>query len=106
MLDSPYRVALIASSSWSHAFLVDKHSWVYPDMDADRVHVDELRNGHFDRWRDLTVPQIEESGLQEFLNWVCLAGAMTELGYKADVLDWIESHVFNSNKAFAVFRPR
>ncbi|HEX3244220.1 MAG TPA: extradiol ring-cleavage dioxygenase [Chloroflexota bacterium] len=103
MRDSPYRVALIASSSWSHAFLVDKHSWVYPDMDADRAHVDELRSGRFDRWRDLTVAQIEESGLQEFLNWVCLAGAMTELGYKADVLDWIESHVFNSNKAFAVF---
>lgn len=105
MRASPYRVALIASSSWSHAFLVDKHYWVHPDMDADRARVEELRTGRFDRWRDLTVAQIEESGQQEFLNWVCLAGAMTELDYRAEVLDWIETHVFNSNKAFAVFRP-
>ncbi|MFN0072679.1 MAG: extradiol ring-cleavage dioxygenase [Chloroflexota bacterium] len=104
MRESPYRVALIASSSWSHAFLVDKHHWIYPDMDADRARMAELRSGHFDRWRDLTVAQIEESGQQEFLNWVCLAGAMTELGYKGDVLDWVETHVFNSNKAFALFR--
>jgi hypothetical protein len=105
MRDSPYRVALIASSSWSHAFLVDKHSWIHPDMDADRARVDELRTGRFDHWRDLTVADIEESGQQEFLNWVCLAGAMSELNYKADVLDWIETYVFNSNKAFAVFNP-
>jgi hypothetical protein len=105
MRDSPYRVALIASSSWSHAFLVDKHSWVHPDMEADRARVEELRTGQFNRWRDLSVAQIEESGQQEFLNWVCLAGAMTEVDYKAEILDWIETHVFNSNKAFAVFRP-
>jgi hypothetical protein len=34
--ESPWRVALIASSSWSHAFLTDKHHQLYPDIEADR----------------------------------------------------------------------
>ncbi len=29
---SPWRVAMIASSSWSHAFLTEKTWWVHPDM--------------------------------------------------------------------------
>ena len=32
--DSPWRVALIASSSWSHAFLTEKHWWLYPDIES------------------------------------------------------------------------
>jgi hypothetical protein len=30
-----------------------------------------------------------------------LAGAMAELGLKATVIDFIETHVLNSNKCFA-----
>src|SRR5690349_7568211 len=33
---SPWRVALIASASWSHAFLTRKHHYLYPDLEADR----------------------------------------------------------------------
>ena len=28
--DSPYRVALVASSSWSHAFLTAKNNYLWP----------------------------------------------------------------------------
>jgi hypothetical protein len=105
MRDSPWRVAILASSSWSHAFLVDQHHWLYPDHESDRARLDDLRTGKFDQWRNLTLAQIESAGQQEFLNWVCLAGAMTELGYKAEILDWVETYVFNSNKAFALFHP-
>ena len=34
--DSPWRVALVASSSWSHAFLTRKHYYLYPDHAADQ----------------------------------------------------------------------
>ncbi len=37
------------------------------------------------------------------LNWVCLAGAMAELGYKAEIVDYVETYVFNSSKCFALF---
>ena len=36
MRESPWRTALIASSSWSHAFLTDKNHQLYPDIEADR----------------------------------------------------------------------
>jgi hypothetical protein len=101
---SPWRVALIGSSSWSHAFLTDKTHGIYPDVEADRARLEELRAGRYARWRDLTTAHIEDAGQQEFLNWVCLAGAMHELGRKAEVVDYVESYVFNSDKCFAVFR--
>ncbi len=103
--DSPWRVALVASSSWSHAFLTEKTDYMLPDMDADRQRFAELKDGTFDAWRGLTTVDIEGSGQHEFLNWIVLAGAMHQLGKKARILDWIETYVFNSNKCFAVFAP-
>ena len=84
MAKSPWRVALVASSSWSHAFLTPKHHLLYPDVDADRALYDTCgsattRPGGGRRWR-----AIEESGQQEMLNWMCLAGAMAELGRRPD----------------------
>jgi len=95
---------LIGSSSWSHAFLTDKHAWLYPDVDADQARLAELEANQFHRWRDLTLDEIEDAGHQEFLNWICLAGAMTEIGARSQLVDYVESYTFNSNKAFALFK--
>src|SRR6266550_553081 len=104
LADSPWRVALVASSSWSHAFLTKKHHWLYPDVASDRARFDELASGNFARWRKLTTEQIEDAGQQEFLNWVCLAGAMDALGRKPQIVDYVESYLFNSDKCFALFQ--
>jgi hypothetical protein len=48
---------------------------------------------------------MDDSGQHEVLNWICLAGAMTELGQRAEVVDFVETYVFNSAKCFAVFAP-
>jgi hypothetical protein len=101
--DSPYRVALIASSSWSHAFLHDKGWHMFPDMEADRALYANLRDGEYAKWRSTPLSAIEDSGQQEMLNWFCLVGAMSELGRKPTWTQWIESYLFNSNKCFAVF---
>lgn len=101
--ESPWRVVLVASSSWSHAFLCEKHSWLWPDVKADRSLFAALRDGHYERFRDLTLAQIEESGQQELLNWVCLAGALHELDYRAESINYYESYIFNSNKCMASF---
>jgi hypothetical protein len=105
LADSPWRVALVASSSWSHGFLTAKNHWLYPDVASDRARLDELASGNFGRWRNLETEQIEDAGQQEFLNWVCLAGAMTALGRRAEIVDYVESWLFNSDKCFALFRP-
>ena len=103
--NSPWRVALIGSASWSHASLTAKHGKLYPDMAADRKRYEELKSGRFSAWGDITQEEMDDSGQHEVLNWICLAGAMTELGQRAEVVDFVETYVFNSAKCFAVFAP-
>jgi hypothetical protein len=101
---SPWRVVIMASSSWSHAFLTEKNHWIYPDLESDRAMLAQLRAGDYAAWRDTPLAQMEAAGQQEVLNWTCLAGAMAELNYKADILDWVETWVFNAPKCMAVFK--
>ena len=102
--DSPYRVALIASSSWSHAFLTEKNWWLHPDIESDRARFEEMKDGDYQAWARISTAQIEDAGQQELLNWACLVGAVDELGYKADIVDWYETYIFNSTKCLAVFK--
>jgi hypothetical protein len=101
--ESPWRVVLMASSSWSHAFLTEKNGWMWPDREADWARFEDLRDGRYARFRDLTIAEIEDAGQQELLNWICLAGALTELHFKPEFIDYAESYIFNSNKCMAVF---
>lgn len=101
LVKSPWRVAMIASSSWSHAFLTARNDWIHPDHESDRQRFEELRDHRLENWRALERNQLEDAGQQEMLNWIVLAGAMCELGLKAQVIDYIETHVLNSNKCFA-----
>jgi hypothetical protein len=101
--ESPWRAAIIGSSSWSHAFLTKKHHGLYPDVDADRQRLDDLKAGRHATWRDLISTDLVDAGQHEFLNWICLAGAMADR--KAEVLAYGETWILNSDKACAVFRP-
>ena len=102
---SPWRVAVVASSSWSHAFLTSRNHWLWPDIESDRARFEELRAADYSAWRKVTTPEIEAAGQQEMLNWMCLAGAMEELGRKPEVIDYIETYVHNSDKCLALFKP-
>ena len=102
--ESPWRVVLMASSSWSHAFLTEKNHLLYPDLESDLVMLEQLRAGEYTEWRDVPLEKMEAAGQQEVLNWVCLAGAMAELGYKANIVDWVETWMFNAPKCLAIFK--
>ena len=104
-LESPWRVALIASSSWSHSFLTAKHSFMYPDVESDKRYFQALRDGDWDTWRKTNLPEAEDRGHHELLNWFALAGAMAEIGRKPDDAVFLESWITNSDKVFALFRP-
>ena len=97
------RVALIASSSWSHAFLNDKAWHIRPDTDADRRLYESMAAGDYDRWRAVATREIVSAGQHEMLNWFCLLGAMSELGCRLRWSEFVQTEVFNSNKAFAIF---
>ena len=100
---APWKVALIASSSWSHSFLTAKHGRMYPDIESDRRYFEALRDGDWATWRDTTLEQAEDRGHHELLNWFCLAG-MAELKRKPEAV-FLESWISNSDKVFAVFPP-
>lgn len=102
LAESPWRITLVASSSWSHAFLTDKTWRLNPDTPSDRALYDALAVADFDRWEQTTTADIEDAGQQEVLNWFCLMGAVRELGLGAPTWsNFVETHCFNSNKVFA-----
>lgn len=102
---SPWRVALVASSSWSHAFLIDKNWRMQPDVAADRALYQAMVKGDHETWLNYPLAQIEASAQQEVLNWCALFGAMTALGQPCTWADFVETYVFNSSKVFAIFAP-
>ncbi|AXV06634.1 2,3-dihydroxy-p-cumate dioxygenase [Euzebya pacifica] len=103
ILASDRRVAVVASSSWSHAFLVDKTYRRFPDTAADQELYEAMVAGDWDRWRQTTVDDVEDSGQQELLNWFALAGAMERAGATLDWSAFEETHIFNSSKVVAAF---
>lgn len=100
---SPYRIAVVASSSWSHAFLCEKSRHLWPDIAADRKLYEALVAGDWQTWRQTPLAEIEASGQHELLNWFCLFGAMTELGQVVRWSEFVETYVFNSDKVAAIF---
>lgn len=105
LAESPWRVALVATASFSHAFLTEKHHFFYPDMEADRRRYAELSVGDYLAWRGLTTPVLEDSGQHELVNWYPMVGAMHELGQKPSYSELLESYLMNSNKCVAVIPP-
>ncbi|MGQ4808099.1 2,3-dihydroxyphenylpropionate/2,3-dihydroxicinnamic acid 1,2-dioxygenase [Candidatus Entotheonellaceae bacterium PAL068K] len=103
--ESPYRTVVYASGGWSHGFLTEKNHCLWPDIDADRLRLEQLEAGTEAAWKDLSVAEIEDAGQQELLTWVCLAGAMHEVGQKAAIIDYLETHIFNSGKCLAIYKP-
>jgi hypothetical protein len=98
------RVALVASSSWSHAFLNDKDWHLRPDTVADRRLYEAMLAEDYDTWTATTTSEVVAAGQHEMLNWFCLLGAMNELGMKLEWSEFLDTEVLNSNKVFAIFR--
>jgi Catalytic LigB subunit of aromatic ring-opening dioxygenase len=106
MAASPWRTALVASSSWSHSFLTEKHYQLWPDVEADKRFYRALTEGDYETWRQTTTDAIEDSGHHELLNWFCLVGAMEALGRrKPDSSVFLETYAFVSCAVFAYYRP-
>ena len=83
---------------------MEKHHWLWPDVESDRARFEELKVGDYQAWSRISTDQVEDAGQQEMLNWMCLAGAMDTLDYQPEILDYVETYVFNSNKCLAIFK--
>ncbi len=102
--DLPLRIALVASSGWSHGFLIPEHDYLYPDVAADRELYDALLRRDYAFWRNYPAERIERSGQQEGLNWMPLVGALDALGRGPGETSFLETWIFNSSKVFLVSR--
>ena len=98
-------MALVASSSWSHAFLIDETYRMQPDVEYDKAMYRAMVDADWDTWRNQPLSRLEAAGDQEMLNWMALAGAMNELGRTCTWSDFVETYLFNSSKVSAVFEP-
>jgi len=105
LAESPWRAVIMASSSWSHAFLTDSTWRLRPDTEHDMVFYDALADGRWDVFRDASLADLEVAGQQELLNWCALAGALAETDASLDYLTLVESNIFNSNKCFLLAHP-
>jgi len=104
--ESPWRSVILASSGWSHAFLTAKNYFLYPDTPADKTMYEALRAGDYDAWQNYPAASIEDSGQQEMLNWMCLAGALSQLKRKPRETDFIDTWIMNSSKCFLIAPPQ
>ncbi len=102
--ESPWRAVLIAGSAWSHAAYIARTHYLWPDIAFDRARLAELRAADYGAWRSLSREALVESGNNEFLSWICLSGALQELQLQPVYVDAIETWIFNSTKAMAVFK--
>jgi hypothetical protein len=102
---SPYRAALIASSSWSHAFLSPKNGYLWPDHEGDRLLFDAVSRADYGTWRKRSLAEMEYAGQHEMLNWMALIGAMEALDRRPVIQDYMETYILASDKCFLSFPP-
>jgi aromatic ring-opening dioxygenase catalytic subunit (LigB family) len=101
-LDSrPERVAIVASSSWSHGFLTHKFNCCQVDEEFDRRTLGWLKEGKGSKVAELTPEEIQQSGDHEFLNWVITLGVVGDK--PAEIVDVLDAQSQVSFKVFAIW---
>ena len=95
------RVAVIASSSWSHSFLTHKFNCSRFDDEFDRKNLELLEKGQGSKIAELTPEQIQQSGDHEFLNWLVPLGVLGDR--PARIIDTLDEQSQISFKVFAIW---
>lgn len=95
------RVAVVASSSWSHSFLTHRRRCSAFDADFDRRNLTLLREGHGSRPAALTPAELYLSGDHEFLNWIIALGVVGDR--PAEIVEVLDAQSQISFKVFAVW---
>ncbi len=95
------KVAVVASSSWSHSFLAHKFQCREFDIEFDRRNLELLRKGEGSRLAELTPEEIQQSGDHEILNWIIALGILGDR--PAEIVDVRESQTQLAFRVAAVW---
>ena len=104
LAESPWRVALIASSSWSHCFLSPTNGYLWPDHKADRLMFDALSSSDYCL---LAQAPVEGDGAggparDAELDGVGRRDGDARVGEPV-IHDYVETHIFMSEKCFVSY---
>ena len=99
--DDPRRIAIYGSGGLSHDPGGPRSGWI--DKPLDRWFIDKLSTG---KGRDVSAMYQFDSmtmrgGTGEMRSWITVAGAMEEMGAKAEVVDYIPAHHSVTGLGFA-----
>ncbi len=95
------RVAVVASSSWSHSFLAHKFQCCAIDIEFDRKILELVREGKGSRLAEITPEELHQSGDHELLNWIIALGAIGDT--PAQIVDVLESHTQLAYRVHAIW---
>ncbi len=95
------RVAVVASSSWSHSFLAHKFQCREIDLEFDRRNLEWVRSGQGSKLAELSPEEIQQSGDHEILNWIIALGILGDR--PAEIVDVRESHTQLAFRVAAVW---
>lgn len=95
------RVAVVASSSWSHSFLTHKFQCREIDVEFDRQHLEKVKSGQGSKLSELTPDEIQQSGDHEILNWIVALGILGDR--PAEIIDVRESQTQLAYRVAAVW---
>jgi len=95
------RVAVVASSSWSHSFLAHKFQCREIDIEADQRSLEFVRTGQGSKLAELTPEEIQDSGDHEILNWIIALGILGDR--PAEIVDVRDSHTQLAYRVAAIW---
>ena len=95
------RVAVIASSSWSHFFLTEKFDRSAFDSEFDHHNLELLRKGEGSKLAEITPETLQSSGDHEFLNWIIALGVVGDR--PAEIVDVLDEQSQVSFKVFSIW---
>ena len=84
------KVAVIASSSWSHSFLAHKFQCREIDVETDRRYLELVRSGQGSKLREIEPEDLQQSGDHELLNWIIALGVLGDRS--AEIVDVRETN--------------
>ena len=95
------RVAVVASSSWSHSFLAHKFQCRAIDLETDRRYLELISSGQGSELAKLSPEEIQDSGDHEILNWIVALGIFGDR--PAEIVDVRESHTQLAYRVAAIW---
>ena len=95
------RIAVVASSSWSHSFLAHKFQCRAIDVETDRRYLEWVRRGQGSKLGELTPEELQQSGDHEILNWIITLGIVGDR--PAEIVDVLETQTQLAYRVAAVW---